>query len=305
MLLIPDVFARTIVDLHGEAGEVWLAGLPGLLADCAMRWGLMLAPPFAPLTYNYVAPAVRADGTRVVLKVGFPGRTRTSEIEALRLYQGRGAARLLAADTRRGAMLIERLEPGITLAALVTETEDERATAAAAEVMRLIRRPAPPGHGFPSVADWGAGFARMRRQFAGGSGPLPAALAAEAETLFTDLLASSAAPVLLHGDLHHDNILAAGRRPWLAIDPQGVLGEPAYEVGALLRNPLPQLLALPQPGRILARRVDQLAEALGLDRARVRGWGLAQAVLSAWWSIEDHGEGWEPTIACAELLAAV
>ncbi len=114
-----------------------------------------------------------------------------------------------------------------------------------------------------------------------------------------------AEPVLLHGDLHHDNILAAEREPWLAIDPKGIVGEPAYEVGALLRNPLPGLLARPEPGRVLARRIEQLAAELGFDRARIRGWALAQAVLSAWWSYEDHGDGWRETIACAELLAAI
>ena len=131
------------------------------------------------------------------------------------------------------------------------------------------------------------------------------ALVEEAEGLFAELLASQAAPVLLHGDLHHDNILSATRAPWLAIDPKGVIGEPAYEVGALLRNWQPTLFAMADPARATARRVDQLAEALGIDRACIRGWGLAQAVLSAWWTIEDSGYGWEPTIACADLLAAV
>ena len=112
-----------------------------------------------------------------------------------------------------------------------------------------------------------------------------------------------AEPMLLHGDLHHDNILSAERQPWLAIDPKGIVGEPAYEVGALLRNPWSVLLDMPQPGRILARRVDQLAEELGFDRARIVGWGIAQAVLSAWWCLEDHYPGWEFSIGCAELLA--
>ena len=127
----------------------------------------------------------------------------------------------------------------------------------------------------------------------------------EAETLFAELSASMAAPVLLHGDLHHDNILAAQRHPWLAIDPKGLIGEQAYETGALLRNPLQQLLQVPQPSRILSRRIDQLAEELALDRMRIRGWGLAQAVLSAWWSVEDHGLIGRNAIICAELLASI
>src|SRR5262249_12524405 len=125
------------------------------------------------------------------------------------------------------------------------------------------------------------------------------------ERLFVELEASMADPVVLHGDLHHDNILAAAREPWLVIDPKGLVGEPAYEVGALLRNRLPEPLTPVEAGSLLARRVDQPSEEWGLERAGVAGWAMAQAVLSAWWTVEDHGQGWEETIACAELLAAI
>jgi streptomycin 6-kinase len=144
----------------------------------------------------------------------------------------------------------------------------------------------------------------MRERFGGGTGPFPPKLVDEAETLFAELLDSSAAPVLLHGDLHHSNVLAAAREPWLAIDPKGLVGEPAYEVGALLRNPLPQLFNWPEPVRVSERRVAQLAEELGFERARVRGWGVAQAVLAGWWSFEDTGSGEEFGVAAAEILAA-
>jgi streptomycin 6-kinase len=304
---IPDNFARTIVELYEDEGTAWLKELPALIAEYERRWSLRVLPPYA-LSYNYVAPAMRADGTPVVLKVRFPGDGPTTEIAALRLYDGHGMAQLLEADPEGGAFVLERLTPGAPLTTLV-ESDDERATSIGAEVMRqLWQGPAgaPPNEPlYGTIADWAEGLQRMRAHFGGATGPFPRALVEEAEALFAELLASQAAPVLLHGDLHHDNILSAERAPWLAIDPQGIVGEPAYEVGALLRNPLPQLLELPNPSRVTARRVDQLAEELGFDRARIRGWGLAQAVLSAWWSIEDHGHGWEGAIACAELLAAV
>lgn len=299
---LPADFVQTITSLYGAAGVDWLARLPALVAACERRWALTVGAPFA-LTYNYVAPATCADGSAVVLKLGVPNRELTTEIAALRCYAGQGSVRLLAADAGAGALVLERLTPGTPLAQLAA-TDDAAATSIAAGVMRRLWRPAPPDHAFPTVADWAAGLGRLRARFGGGSGPLPAALVAQAEALFSDLLASMDAPVLLHGDLHHHNILAAERAPWLAIDPKGLVGEPAYEVGALLRNPLPQLLAWPQPGRLLARRIDQFSAELGLDRARLRGWGLAQAVLSAWWSIEDSGAGWQPAIAIAELLAA-
>lgn len=299
---VPESFARTITELHTEAGAAWLSRLPALIADCSQRWSLTVMPPYEPLSYNYVAPAVRADGTDVVLKVGVPNPELLTEMEALRLCDGRGMVRLLEADREQGILLLERLRPGTPLSDL---TDDERATSVAAHVMRQLWRPPPPENPFPSVARWAAGLKRLRDHFGGRSGPFPADLVEAAEALFAELIDSMAEPVLLHGDLHHENILAAERQPWLALDPKGVLGEPAYEVGALLRNPMPQLLAAPRPARILARRVDQLAEELGFDRERLLGWGLAQAVLAAWWSFEDHGHGWESGIACAELLAAL
>jgi len=81
-----------------------------------------------------------------------------------------------------------------------------------------------------------------------------------------------------------------------------VVGEPAYEVGALLRNLSPRLLAQPQLAQAIARRADVLAEELGFDRTRLLGWGLAQAVLSAWWCIEDHMGYWADAIRYAELI---
>jgi streptomycin 6-kinase len=292
---VPEAFARTIVDVFQQDGAAWLEHLPSTIADCERRWSLVVAPP-VNLSYNYVAPAVRSDGTAVMLKLGVPHREFSTEIAALRLYGGRGCGRLLDADESLGIMLLERLSPGTPLADLA---DDQAATAVAAEVMRQLWRPAPPDHSFPTVVDWAKGMPRLRAEFGGGTGPFPPRLVEKAEWLFADLLASTAAPVLLHGDLHHWNILAADRQPWLAIDPKGIVGEPAYEVGALLRN---KLDVAPDIKQLTARRIDQLAEALGFDRQRLLAWCMAQAVLSAWWSYEDHGSGWEEMVEFAQLL---
>jgi len=299
MNVVLNGFARTIVELYGAAGIEWLSRLPSIIADCEQRWLLTVMPPFEPLSYNYVAPAIRADGIDIVLKLGVPNPELLTEIEALRLFNGHGIVRLLDADPDQGVLLLERLKPGTPLSSL---PDDEQATSIAAQVMRQLWKPAPSEHPFPTVAKWAAGLRRLREHFAGGCGPFPSALVEVAEARFAELIGSMSEPVLLHGDLHHENILTAERQPWLALDPKGLVGEPAYEVGALLRNPIPQLLVEPQPERVLARRVYQLAEELGFDRERLLGWGVAQAVLAAWWSYEDHGHGWEWGIACAELL---
>ena len=302
MKSVPASFARTIAEVYGAAGAEWLRHLPSLIADCAGRWSLIVQPPFEPLSYNYVAPAVQAGGRHVVLKLGGPNPELLTEIEALRLFDGQGIVRLLDADPDRGILLLERLQPGTPLSNL---TDDERATSIAAGVMRQLWRPIPSQHPFPTVAKWAAGLKRLRQHFDGACGPFPAVLVERAEGLFEELIPSMAEPMLLHGDLHHDNILTATRQPWLALDPKGLGGEPAYEVGALLRNPMPRLLSEPEPGRILARRADQLAQELGFERSRLVGWGTAQAVLAGWWSYEDHGHGWQPWVACAELFAAL
>jgi streptomycin 6-kinase len=295
---VPSGLARTAVELHGDRGSVWLRNLQRTLEEFSQHWSLSLMPPFESLTYSYVAPARLADGSDVVLKAGVPNAELTAEIEALKIFGGRGAVQLLAADAGRGVLLLERLSPGTQLSRL----PDEEATSEAVRVMRLLWRPVPAANGFPAVADWAWGLGRLRRRF-GGTGPLPRSLVERAERLFEGLLSSMGEPVLLHGDLHHMNILAARRRPWLAIDPKGVVGEPAYEVGALLRNPMPDILRRPRLGNVLRRRVDQLTEETGFDRDRILGWGVAQAVLAGWWSLEDHGHGWEPWISCAEALA--
>lgn len=304
MVFVPVEFARATVQLHGEAGRLWLDGLPALVEDLAARWSLVVGPPFTPLSYNYAAPAEGPGGARLVLKLGVPTRETLAEMEALQAFAGRGAARLVDSDAALGALLLERLEPGTRLAALC-EADDAAATSAAAAVMRKLHRATPHRPRFlPTVADWGRGFGRCRALFGGGHGPFPRKLFEEAESLYAELLSTSAAPVLLHGDLHHGNILAAARAAWLAIDPKGLVGEPAYEVGALLRNPVPRLLRWPNPSRVTERRIAQLSEELGLERARVRGWGLAQAVLSCWWTVEDGGELGESDFAVAEILAA-
>jgi streptomycin 6-kinase len=302
MPAIPDALRATIIELHGVEGAAWLSQLPSVLKSCEKRWSLRLQAPFQNLSYHYVAPATGPGGVKWVLKAGYPNPGLVAEREALRLFDGRGAVRLLQTDPAQGLLLLEQLVPGTPLAQL---EDDASATSIAAQLMQQIWRPVPIEHGFPTVADWAKGLKRLRAHFNGECGPFPPELVDRADNLFGELLASSGGNMVLHGDLHHTNILSAGRQPWLAIDPKGVVGEPAYEISAFMTNPFPQLLQYPNPERFLRLRADQFAEALGLERARLTGWAFAQAILSGWWSYEDHGRGWEYFISCAEILARI
>ncbi len=283
MTSLPDVFVRNVFGVYGEQdGRAWLDDLPRLLAEVAERWELTVGEPYG-LSFNYVARAVRADGTPAVLKLTPPGGDLRFEVAALRHFDGSGAVRLLAEDPAGGAVLLERAEPGELLTEL-QRRDDEAATRVAAEVGRRLHRPASGP--LRTVDDWArAAFGWLRAKYGSGTGPLPAALIDRAEADHAELWASSAPPVVLHGDLHHDNILTS-RRGWLAIDPHGVLGEPAYEAGPLLRNPV-GLGLRPELAAVLDRRVPILAAAYGVDAERIRGWGRAHNAVSLIWDHED------------------
>jgi len=300
MLPLPEKFTRRITGTFGQEGEQWLRHLHTTLEDISQRWSLTLLPPFDNLSYNYVVPVLRLDGSEAVLKVGVPNVELVTEIEALRLMDGKGIVQLLESDRDLGAMLLEFLKPGQPLFEF---EEDEVATTIAAQVMPTLWRLVPEEHPFPKVSDWIKGFQRLRDRFDGGTGPFPLDLVIMAEEVFDELLGSMSDPVLLHGDLHHWNILAAEREPWLAIDPKGVIGEPAYEVGAWLRNPFPHILRFENPQSAITRRVEQFSEVLGFDKKRLQGWGFAQAVLAGWWSYEDDGDDWDVWIELARILA--
>lgn len=298
--LIPEGYARTQAEVYGEAGAEWVRQLPALLDGCARRWSLTIEAPF-PLSYNYVAPAARANGEPVVLKVCFPAREFNSEASALTSYAGHGMARLLDAELSQGLLLLERLLPGTRLRTL----PGDEATVIAIDIMRQLWRPPPAGHALIPLDSWVAGIGRLRAHFGGTTGPLPERAVDRAERLMADLLASPGEAVVLHGDLHHDNILAAQRQPWLAIDPKGLLGDAAFDTCAWIHNAIPEDAAPAESRRIAERCIALLADGLGIDRERIRAWAEAQAVLSGFWMVEDHGRGWEPALATAEMLASL
>jgi streptomycin 6-kinase len=297
---LPERFVKSTLDLFDEQGQAWLDHLPEHLAMLEKRWGIRLDLPFE-LSYNYVAPGTRADGSEVVLKTWLVNVEMLSEMESLRLWNGRGIVRLIeqALDGPSGAMLLERLRPGIPLAEV---EDDDMATRIAAGVMRQLWLPAPPDPQglLCTAAGWAKGMEKLRQEFQGGTGPYPRHLIEAAERLFAELLASTGPMLLLHGDLHHWNILSASREPWLALDPKGLIGEAEYEPGALLRNRWPETAGMAEVKRYNHRRLAILCEVLEADRQRVLSWSIAQAVLSAWWSYEDHHQVDQSTLYLAE-----
>ncbi|MFC4108525.1 aminoglycoside phosphotransferase family protein [Micromonospora zhanjiangensis] len=286
--MISDALARNVRANWGADGDRWLARLPTILRDLARDWDLTVGPPYE-LSYHYVAAVTRGDGSPAVLKLGVPtGPSLAEEAPALAAFDGRGAVRLLRADLGRGALLLERVTPGWRARDLVPR-RDADATSAAVGVLRRLHRTPPPGCPLPDAADQVRAFDAYAARY-GDAGPLPLDLVVRAGGLMRELRASADRRVLLHGDLHHDNILRATREPWLAIDPHGLVGDPGYDTGALLFNPDPDNRdeALT---RLVPARVEQLADQTGLPPDRVLGWGFVKAVLSDVWTAEDRSPG--------------
>ena len=224
-------------------------------------------------------PVARTGGAACSRSSPDLGETR-AEIAALTLWDGRGAVRLLASDPELGALLMERVEPGTMLAELAAE-DDDAATRVAAGVLRELWRPAAASDGLRSLESWCAAFDRNRSTLRAGVEGFPRALFERADASRADLLASTRAPVAVHGDLHHFNVLRSDHAGWLAIDPKGLAGDRCFDVCQFLRNPKPQ------PLEVNRRRVDIFCAELDLDPKRTREWCLVHAVLDACWSFED------------------
>jgi streptomycin 6-kinase len=311
-LNLPPDFVRTIENTYGDDGKQLIANLPVLIDECSQRWALADVRPVPNLSYNFVAFAEspfsqgrgQSDSKNVVLKIGVPNRELTSEMAALRLFNGEGACRLIEYDEERGFLLLERLHPGVMLSRV---EDDEEATHIAAEVMLKIwrsgldARVSTSDSKFLQLSDWFDGLKRLRDMFNGRTGPLSEKVVDRVEQSVIDFFAENHKPILMHGDFHHSNILSS-ERGWLVIDPKGVIGPAGYEVGPLLMNPWGDLLNGNNYRLMIERRIDILHERLGFERERIRKWGLAHAILSAWWGIEDN-TGWEYALNFADLIA--
>jgi streptomycin 6-kinase len=281
----------------GVDGEKWLTSIPSLIQTHEQQWNITVHPPF-PLSYNYVAPATRHDGHKVVIKLGYPKDPEIqTEIKALAHFNGVSCVRLLASNPKQAVFLIEAIEPGMPLSSL---DDYLRATKIIAQVMKRLHKPLPKNHSFISVSQWAQAIDRYKKRFPR-NGPLPISLVNQAQELFAYLIASSKPEVLVHGDLHHDNILLSANQGWVAIDPKGIAAEPAYEVAAMIRNPHQKLASIEDLAPLLRNRIDILSQELEIDDNRLLGWCIAQSVLSAVWNIESN-KGPEHALRVANTL---
>ena len=254
------------------------------------------------MSYSYIAPARRANGQEVILKINSPVQrleNEQNECHALQLCDGNSAVQLLDYDEESGTLMLERARPGLPLGLY---PDDEENTRIASRMMKAFWQPVPPEHNFRPTAYEIEGFTRLREKCGGTTGPLPEKCVVRAEMLYDELVATSTETVVLHADLHQWNILSAEREPWLTIDPKGYFGDPGYEVGAFLANYPEASCKGRDRGELDARRVEIIAEELDMPHDRILKWGLVLAVIWARWDVDSPEESWREDIARAEVL---
>ena len=268
-------FEQNIINLYGEKSRQWLGHLPNHVAQLANTYGLSNLKAVNNLSYNYVLSGFQG-AQPIILKLGLDIDGFKREAAALMGFSGFGVVEILSENN--GLLLLECAVPGISLKSYFPENDYQAINITANVIKRLHKAPIPNTHAFPHVKDW--------LEALDGDLEIPLQTLQKSREIRDQLLQTSEPDVLLHGDLHHDNILQNGDE-WLVIDPKGVIGEPAYEVAAFIRNPIPELLNHADAPNIIHNRVTRFAELLELPSQRILDWCFVQAVLSWVWAIED------------------
>jgi streptomycin 6-kinase len=262
-----------------EALARWRTEAPALVAALCRDWELQVDGSAMAGATASVVPVRTREGEAAALKVGWPHEEAEHEHLALRTWAGDGTVRLLRADPRRWAMLLERAEPGHDLHAVPVLEACE----VVAGLYARLHCPAIPQLTRLSehAARWTTTLAELR-----GLDVVPRRFVDQAASLargFADDPATDG--VLLHTDLHYANVLAAQREPWLVIDPKPMSGDPAYEVAPMLWNRWDEAVAGNDPRGATLDRMFTLVDLAGLDEDRVRAWVVVRMMVNVWWAI--------------------
>jgi streptomycin 6-kinase len=298
---LPASFIEKVHRIFGDSGRAWLPQLPKIVAQCREKWGLSECLMCTTMSLNYIEFATTASGESVAIKVGVPNAELYTEMEALRLYNGKGAIRLIDEDRELGAILIKRAKPGTMLWELGDNLEETRM---AATIISQLPVPEPSTHHLPTFEKWVERAFRLTRTTLDPQARMPRDLLDRAEVVYHTIERETTERVVLHGDLHHDNIVFDAEAGWVAIDPKGVIGPPCVEMGRYMMNGLPDGLSIDQHMDMIRERVQIFGAELGYPQETVAACGFVDCILGHCWSFEDDtlSEDWHYGVELSQRL---
>ena len=277
-------FNENIINLFGKKGEQWLTNLPQIINALAEHWGLSELWPYSNLSYNYVVRAMNKENIPVVVKISYEQQLMEDESKALQHFAGHGAIKLLDTCGMYNAMLLCQAIPGDSLKTYYPSNLAKVITIYSDVINKLIDASDNSTQlKFKSVVAWLNAFERVSHE------SIPSGLFQYANQLQRHLLNTADKTYVLHGDLHHDNIIIDDDH-WLAIDPKGIVGEKAFEAAAFDFVYSTEYHSKQEYAALLKTRVELLAQILNLDAQRLLQWVFIRLLLSALWFIEDSGD---------------
>ena len=283
---------------RGDSWADWVRALPGTVRELLDEWQLTVDGAPKHGYCSLVLPVRPPSGRPAVLKTGFPDEESEHEHLALQHWHGNGAVQLLRADPHRRALLLERLHDET-----LTELWDLEACEVVGRLYGRLHVPAPPQLRRLSgqLIRWQQQLEELPR-----SAPVPRRLVEQSLAIARDLAGDDSTDgLMIHGDLHFDNVLAADREPWLVIDPKPLSGDPHYEPAPMLWNRWDEVVASGDVRDAVRRRFHTIIDTAGLDEDRARDFVVLRLVLNAVWELEEREPDGSWITCCITIAKAV
>ena len=271
-----DQFRKNTIALYGKHGKDWLERLPAIRAAISKKYQLSALNPVSNMSFNYVCSGMQNEKP-IMLKLGFDQQAFSKEADCLQAFEQYGSAKVIA--TEPGMIIMQKLDPGMTLKSYFPQKDDQALTILCKTILQLHKAQIPKHHHFfplkkiLSILDQDL--------------DIPQKLLDSARALRDDLLLSTKKEVLLHGDLHHENLLQHGN-DWKVIDPKGFIGDPLFDLCAFILGPIPELLQQNNRTGLIQKRIKICAHELQAPQQRIQDWLYVKSVLGWAWCLDDN-----------------
>lgn len=278
---LPEEFVTNVLNTCGDRGREWLDDLPRIVSDLEAGWQIKSKSHFADLSFNFVCPCELPDGTPAVLKIGLPinDDETASEVAALKALGG-SIVKIYRDDPGVRAILIERVYPGKNLKE-VFSADPDRAVATGIREMKNTFNAESGAYEFQSLDVW---FDELRAAI---DTRFPQEYVTAALSFYENH--SGGNRFLLHGDLHHENILSSSDGTFRVIDPKGIIGNIGYEIAVFLNNHATWV----RDRESVESAVGEFSKAFDVPKNELKSWAFAQQVLGVWWDYDGGGRMWE------------